>query len=237
VVDIDAVTPTSRRTWRRRFVVVAVAAALGLAVYTFRRPLFHGNFGVVEPGLVFRSAQPHRGFAGLIRTRGLASVLNLRGGSAADPWYTDEVRLTGAAGVDFYDFPMSATRRPSRAELLVLLDVFGRCRYPLLIHCKSGADRTGLATALYLMAVKSVAPERALGAFTLDYGHVPLGGPERLHEPLAEYAAYLKGRGLGHTPERLRRWVETEYAGDRPAAVRTLRPGPREALARGSVAR
>src|SRR5262249_57216146 len=88
----------------------------------------------------------------LIRGRRIASVLNLRGGSLADTFYQEEVRVTHALGVDFYDLPMSATRRPSRRELLLLLDLFGRCRYPLLIHCKEGSDRTGLACAPYLMA-------------------------------------------------------------------------------------
>ena len=49
----------------------------------------------------------------------------------------------------YYDLPLSATRRPTRRELLQLIDLLETCSYPLLIHCKSGADRTGLASALY----------------------------------------------------------------------------------------
>ena len=61
-------------------------------------------------------------------------------------------------GLEFYDLPMSACRRPTRRELLVLLDLFEHCRYPLLIHCKSGSDRTGLASALYLMSRRGEPP-------------------------------------------------------------------------------
>src|SRR4051794_5957964 len=132
----------------------------------------------------------------------LASILNLRGGSSQDHWYAAEVRATGERGIDFYDLPMSATRRPRRRELLILLDLFERCRYPLLIHCKSGSDRTGLATALYLMTRKNEPPDQALRAFALDYGHVPLFGPKHLHEPLQEYSAWLESHDLAHTPER-----------------------------------
>jgi hypothetical protein len=203
-----------------------------LGVYTFRRPLFSGNFGVVDPGRVYRSAQPDRGFAKLLRSKQLGSVLNLRGGSPDDPWYSQEVRLTRQFGVDFYDFPMNATRRPSRAELLVLLDLFRRCRYPLLIHCKSGSDRTGLASALYLMAVKGVGPEKASAEFSLDYGHVPLAGTQRLHEPFNEYRRWLSSEGLAHSPARFRDWVEHEYRSEPPSnALRPLRPGPRQRLA------
>lgn len=187
------------------------------------------NFGVVAPGRVYRCAQPGGDVGGLIDRYGLKSVLNLRGGSDANPWYADEVRATGDRKIDFYDLPLSATRRPSRRELLVLLDLLGRCRYPLLIHCKSGSDRTGLACGLYQLAILGHDPERALGAFSIRYGHVGLLGTERLHEPFREYAAWLKGRNLAHSPAVFRRWVESDYRDD---DTRTdyppLRPGPRD---------
>jgi protein tyrosine phosphatase (PTP) superfamily phosphohydrolase (DUF442 family) len=227
----------TRRRIRRRLVWLSVLLCLSVvSVYTFRRPLFSGNFGVVDPGRVYRSAQPDRGLAELLGSKQLGSVLNLRGGSHDDPWYSQEVRLTRQFGVDFYDFPMSATRRPSRAELLVLLDLFGRCRYPLLIHCKSGSDRTALASALYLMAVKGIGPDRAGAEFSLDYGHVPLAGTQRLHEPFDEYRRWLSDAGLAHSPERFRGWVEHEYRSDPPTNVlRPLQPGPRQRLAEGQL--
>jgi protein tyrosine phosphatase (PTP) superfamily phosphohydrolase (DUF442 family) len=202
---------------------------LVVVVVTFRNPLFHGNFGVVEPERVYRSAQPDDNLPRVIEQYGLASILNLRGGSPADPWYAAEVRVSRERGVDFYDLSMSATRRPRRRELLILLDLFERCRYPLLIHCKSGSDRTGLATALYLMSRQGEPPDRALRAFSLLYGHVPIGGPEHLHEPLEEYRAWLDARKLVHRPEHLRAWVADVYVADDPNRdVPVLRPGPRK---------
>lgn len=218
---------TRRRNRRRRRLIVATVLGLALATLSvvFRRPWFQGNFGVVDPGRAYRSAQPVGDLPGLIQRRGLASVLNLRGGSVGDPWYVDEVRATRAAGVDFYDFPMNATRRPSRGELLVLIDLFERCRYPVLIHCKSGSDRTGLAAAIYRMVVSGAPPGEARRAFTVAYGHVPLFGTERLHEPLDEYASWLAARGLAHTPGRFRDWVERDYRSPGPVG-----PPPRLAI-------
>ena len=96
----------------------------------------------------------------------------------------------------FYDLPLAATRRPTRRELLFLIDLLDRCPYPLLIHCKSGADRTGLASALYLMVKRNQPPELAENALALEFGHVPFLGTEHLHEPLHEYAAWLKADRL-----------------------------------------
>ena len=215
--------------FRRHPVKTAVILLLLIAMascWVFRRPWFLGNLAVVDAGRVIRSAQPTAQLPDLIRDYRLRSILNLRGGNPSDWWYDAEVKASHASGVLFYDLPMSATRRPTRRELLVLIDTLKSCPYPLLIHCKSGADRTGLASALYRMIHRREPPNQAEGAFSLEFGHIPLGGTEHLHEPLDEYAAWLAARGLRHTPERFRDWVKNDYepAGG-PADPPPLQPG------------
>lgn len=218
-----------RARWRAAILAAGITVVLLLGLcWVFRRPWFQGNLGIVEVGRVIRSAQPTSQLPGWIREYGLRSILNLRGGSTADWWYDAEVKAAESSGVAFYDFPLNATRRPTRHELLVLIDTFRSCSYPLLIHCKSGADRTGLASALYLMIRCEIPPEQAERAFTLEHGHVPLGGPEHLHEPLTEYAAWLAEHGLAHTPDRFRDWIRGDYRSTGTREEPTpLRPGPR----------
>jgi hypothetical protein len=231
VVPISAAKPRCAR-WIVRGIPLLVIIAV---VVTFRNPLFFGNFGVVDSGRVYRSEQPEGRMIELISRLHLASVLNLRGGTEADPWYVEEVRATSDRAIELYDLPMSATRRPQRRELLGLLNVFEHCSYPLLIHCKSGSDRTGLAAALYLMSQQGKPPEQAMRAFSLHYGHVPLLGPEHLHEPLDEYAGWLRQRGEVHSPARFRLWVDRHYD---PASagrdVPRIAPGPRRRLPRSA---
>jgi len=208
-------------------VLVALVGVTSLC-WVFRRPWFQGNFGVVDSGHVIRSAQPTGQLDSWVRDYRISSILNLRGGSPADWWYDAEVRSARESAVSYFDLPLSATRRPKRSELLMLIDLLERCDYPLLIHCKSGADRTGLASALYLMVRRAEPPERALSAFSIEYGHIPFFGTEHLHEPLDEYAAWLKTNRLPHTPERFRAWVKNDYrAPDVPADPPPLQPGPR----------
>jgi protein tyrosine phosphatase (PTP) superfamily phosphohydrolase (DUF442 family) len=205
--------------------VALVALGIGL---TFFRYLFQGNFDVVDAGKVYRSAQP-RGDMRWLATYGLGSILNLRGGSPADGWYANEVAACSREGIAFYDLPLIATRRPSRRELLVLLDLLERCRYPLLIHCKSGSDRTGLVSALYRLSVLREPPERAAEAFSVWRGHFPIFGPELLQQPFKEYSAWLHDQRLTHTPERFRQWVELDYHAGTPDEdlPLPLHPGPR----------
>lgn len=232
VQPVRSEASSQRRAWRlglRVFVLSIVVLPLVL----LRGFFFHNNFGVMEAGRAYRSAQPKTELDSAITDLGLATVVNLRGGSRNDWWYVNEVETCAQRGVDFYDLPMSAEKRPSRRELLTLLELFETCRYPILIHCKSGSDRTGLAAALYALYERGLSPERSRGAFSIWYGHVPLFGPERLHEPLREYAAWLDAHALIHTPARFRRWVERDYRCDDPDdEPLVLRTGPRAVLAK-----
>ena len=202
--DEIAAARLARRKRRRR--ILRAALAITLAATTtfliyFRRPLFQGNRGVVDAGLVYREAQPVGDVAGLIRTARLASILNLRGGGPDDPWYAAEVEAARAAGVDFYDLPMSATKRPTRRELLTLLDVFSRCKYPLLIHCKSGSDRTGLAAGLYLMTRRGVPPRIGRGVLLAEPWPRPALRPRAAARAVPRVRRVARGGGR-RTPAR-----------------------------------
>ena len=175
-----------------------------------------------------RSAQPTAQLSEWAQKFELKSILNLRGGGPDDWWYGHEIQAAQENGVTYYDLPLSATRRPTRREVLQVIDLLNRCQYPLLIHCKSGADRTGLASAIYRMVRRGEPPETALASFSIEFGHIPLFGTEHLHEPLLEYAAWLKSHQLTHEPARFRTWVRNEYrAVDPPADPAPLQPGPR----------
>jgi protein tyrosine phosphatase (PTP) superfamily phosphohydrolase (DUF442 family) len=226
--------PPRRRRVRRYFARAAAGTALVVALFfgsLALKPFYGSNLGIVDGGRLIRSAQPTSGLKDMIRDHKLASILNLRGGSPKHDYYSNEVRVAQEAGVDFYDFSMSATKRPKRSDLLRLIDVMTRCEYPLLIHCKSGADRTGLATAIYRMVVLKEPPEQALAAFTVYHSHFPLFGTQRLHEPIDEYAAWLARNALPHTPERFRDWVLNTYEADDPAVEPPpVVPGSRHAI-------
>jgi protein tyrosine/serine phosphatase len=206
-------TPTGRRRGPRALVVRATAAAaIAALVY---HVFFSDHFGVVDPEWgVYRCAQPESHVGRLIDRYHLATILNLRGGSILDDWYVEECSEAARRGVAFYDIPLSATHRPSRCELLGLIDLLGDCKLPLLIHCRSGSDRTGLVSGLYLMVRRGEPPERAERALSFVYGHVPLFGTQRLHEPFVEYASWLNAQGQGHTVARLRRWAAEVYRAD-----------------------
>jgi hypothetical protein len=230
-VDVPAsdLRRPARRSFGRRLrayllMTFCVSVVLGTV---FQRPLFQQNLAAID-SRVIRSAQPTGRLGDWVRDYRLASILNLRGGTPADSWYADEVKTAAANDVAFFDYPMMATRRPLRRDLLTLIDFFRSSPFPVLIHCKQGADRTGLAVAVYRMVCLNEPPERALEAFSIFHGHIPIAGTQRLHEPLEEYAAWLNARALPHSADRFRGWVKDEYRSDDPPSdPRPLTAGPR----------
>lgn len=225
---------SSRRSFGRRLrayllLTFCVSVILGTV---FHRPLFQHNLAVIDSRVV-RSAQPTGQLADWIRDYQLASILNLRGGTPADRWYAEEVKTAAANDVAFFDYPMMATRRPLRRDLLTLIDFFRASPFPVLIHCKQGADRTGLAVAVYRMICLNEPPERAMESFSIFHGHIPIVGTQRLHEPFHEYARWLADQALTHSPDRFRDWVKDHYSSDEPRVdPPPLAAGPRP-LGRG----
>jgi protein tyrosine/serine phosphatase len=77
------------------------------------------------------------------------------------------------AGVNLVSLKLRADREPDSTTLHRLVEVLRTAPTPLLIHCESGADRTGLAAALYELVVLSRPAETAEKQLSFRYGHFP----------------------------------------------------------------
>lgn len=138
-----------------------------------------GNIHEVEPGQVYRSNQlaPAQ-MAELLRDAGIRTVINLRGGSREDAWYREEATVVASAGARLIDIPLLDSVEPDATQLNQLLDALRSSPTPILIHCEAGADRSGLAAALYELVIAGKTPEVAAGQLSFAYGHFPwLGSP------------------------------------------------------------
>lgn len=153
-------------------VVLAGVASVGLYLGYLQ---ISDNFGTVVPNEVYRSAQPTADAIHEYATRnGIKTILNLRGENKGSPWYDNEVAAAKELGITHIDFGMSARRELDSQSIAQLIAIMRDAPKPLLIHCKAGSDRTGLASALYLAAVKKEDVKVAEGEITLYYGHVSL---------------------------------------------------------------
>ena len=136
--------------------------------------ILKGNFHAVQGGVLYRSAQLSRGeLDGFGRRYGIKSVLNLRGAHPGDGWYDGEMAATRDLGIAHYDYPIAAKRFVTPQQVAQILAIVRQAPKPLLVHCLSGADRSGLVAALYDYAIAGQDAATADRQLSLAYGHFP----------------------------------------------------------------
>ena len=168
---------------------VGLAALVSLLVYA-AIVVARDNLHTVVAHELYRSAQPSADDIGRYRrTLGIRTIINLRGENAGTDWYDDELRAARSQGVQHVDFRMSARRGLTNAQAWRLIALMRSMPKPILIHCESGADRSGLAASLYLAAVKSTDERTAEDQLSLRYGHIN--------------ASFGKGYGMNRTFEAM----------------------------------
>ena len=160
------------RSWR---LAVQCLGLLTLAVGGYAAYLCAtDNFHSVVAGEVYRSSQPSpQAIADFAKHYGIKTIINLRGGLNTSVWRA-EVAQAKSLGIEHIDFPMSAYRELTPEQAKELIQVMKDAPKPLLIHCLSGSDRTGLASALYLAAISKTNEHVAEGQMSIIYGHIPL---------------------------------------------------------------
>jgi len=162
------------------------------------------NLREVAPG-IYRSNQPSAARMAAMRKLGLRTILNLRG-QAGQSFWLFEREAAAAQGITMIDLGMSAKRAPAASVLLTMLDLFRSMEKPVLLHCKSGADRTGLAAALYLIDVEGrpvAEAARQLHWRTLHRSRGPTG--------ILDHFLRMYQRDQQATGVSLRDWISHGY--------------------------
>ena len=135
---------------------------------------YEGNLHTVSEGVLYRSAQLSKSETRwAVRQYAIKSVLNLRGAHVGQSWYDDEIAAAGELGLAHFDYPLSAKRFVTGQQIEEILAIVRKAPKPLLIHCKSGADRAGLVAALYRFSETGASAAEADRELTLIYGHFP----------------------------------------------------------------
>lgn len=168
------------------------------------------NWGVVESGRLYRSNHPNPWQLRLaVRRHGIRTVINLRG--QRPECGSDMLGRTEAArlGVTYIDAPFESRGAPHKDRILRLVEIFARMEEPALLHCKSGADRTGLAAGLWLL-LQGRSLEAAQAELSLRYGHIAAARTGILDAFFLTYAAYQRHHG----PKPFLDWLREDYDED-----------------------
>lgn len=167
------------------------------------------NLYEIAPG-VWRSNQPSARRLRRYHRMGIRTILNLRGEDRYS-FYLFEREAAARLGIEMVDLKIYARTLVSAETMLGLLDTFETIGRPLVMHCKSGADRAGLASALWLLHMEGRPVEEARRQMHWRYAHLKSTRTGILDHMLAAYAA-----DTTRSPIPIRRWLETRYD---PAAL------------------
>lgn len=189
--------------------IVAIALACGLIAWWYaglRNWFEPANFGIVEPGRIYRSAQiSSHVILKTLEQNHVGVIVSLSGEpspdadaekSAAAELGIDRIYLGGLAGDGIGD----PNVYPRAIERILQANRNGKA---VLVHCQSGAQRTGGVIAAYRILVEGQPPAEAFAEMR-KYGHDPKHNPNLIpfiekHLPewkqqLAQYEASVASR-------------------------------------------
>jgi protein tyrosine/serine phosphatase len=129
------------------------------------------NLAPVIPGRVYRCNHPTpMRLRRLVRRLEIRTLINLRGRTHSGSDALSREAAEGL-GLDFHDMAFESRGAPHRERILRFHAIYTAMRTPALMHCKSGADRAGLAAGLVLLFEGATAAQ-ALRQLSLRFGHV-----------------------------------------------------------------
>lgn len=193
----DISTPQGRRAAKWHFYLID---------HGFLRGLWT-NQDQIAPG-VWRSNQPSPARMERLAAMGIRAILNLRGADVFS-FYLFEKETAARLGIELIDLKIYARSLVPRERFLELFDIFDRIGRPFLMHCKSGADRAGLASALWLLDQEGASLAEAKKMLSLRYIHI-----KRTKTGLMDHLLECYEADCARDPMPVRRWFAEHYDPD-----------------------
>jgi len=163
------------------------------------------NFHKISDG-VYRSSQPTmEQLERYSRKYGIKTILNLKGPNLKSAYYAFEVEKCRQLGLKLVDINIASRRIPEPGKIRLAKEIFDQVEYPIWIHCKAGADRTGIYATLFQYFKLGIPIENTDQLKFWPYGHFKHSKAGKFDYYLEKYLEYKKENpGIG-----LLEWAET----------------------------
>ena len=162
------------------------------------------NLHQLAPG-VFRSNQPTFERLEALKQQGISDIVNLRGKSEAAHYLIEKERCE-TLDLRMHNVSLQARRAPDKKHLQELIGLFRQLDTPFLMHCKSGSDRAGLASVVYLLTQGGENIEAAKRMLSVRFLHLKLTKTGVLDYVLRQYESRFDATGIG-----FEKWLEAHY--------------------------
>jgi len=170
----------------------------------------YANRHQISPG-VWRSAQPSPGQIARLARRGIKTIVNLRGERDCGS-HRLEVEACRRHSIKLENFELRSRMAPPVEVVRNARSLFDSLDYPVLLHCKSGADRAGLMSAFFIYMKEGKPIEEAVKQLSLKFGHFKQSDTGILDFLFERYLSDNEAE-----PVSFFEWLETRYD---PAEIR-----------------
>ena len=154
---------------------------------------------------VYRANQPSPSHLKAYKDKGIKAVLNLRG-FTQQSYALFEEETCKNLGLDLISVPFSGSSAPQPEKLLEIIDIMDNIPKPFVLHCKSGADRAGLVSAIYLIIQKNLSVTEAKKQLSFKYLHLDFTKTGILDYILNVFDERLKIENIDFLD-----WIKKEY--------------------------
>ena len=154
---------------------------------------------------VYRANQPSPSHLRSYKDRGIKAVLNLRGFTQQSYALFEDVSCKNL-GLDLISVPFSGSSAPQPEKLLEIIDIMEKIPRPFVLRCKSGADRAGLVSAMYLIVQKKLSVTEAKKQLSFKYLHLDFTKTGILDYILDVFSKRLKIENIDFLD-----WIKQEY--------------------------
>ncbi|GAB5458837.1 MAG: tyrosine-protein phosphatase [Henriciella sp.] len=155
---------------------------------------------------MWRSNQPNpRQVEEHKRLRGIKAIINLRGPSTRG-YYLLEQEACAENRIELIDFQVFSRDTPTPETVMAAKKLFEDIQYPALMHCKSGADRAGIMSVLYMVFRQGKPVAEASQQLSKKYLHMREGKTGLLDAFFEAYLKAAEGKDLDFET-----WVQTDY--------------------------
>ncbi len=155
----------------------------------------------------FRSNHPSPGLIRKLHEKyGLKTIVSLRTADTTGQ-YLLEKEACDQLGITLINHTMSSRAFPSKENIFKAKAILESAQYPILIHCKSGADRAGLMSVFYKHFILKQPIQEALSELSMKYGHFRWAETGKLDYFFDTFLAFEKQ----HPGTSFLDWVEHHY--------------------------
>lgn len=135
--------------------------------------MFFGKIHPVEDGEVYRCGKIEiEKLKSSLDKLGIKSILRVVTLQRKNRAYFREVeKFCLEKGIEYYFQSLTHNTVPSKDKIASILEVFQTAKYPMLIMCHRGADRSGLTSAFYKMYKRRSEKEALSQLSFYPYGH------------------------------------------------------------------